>query len=43
MTVVAGGTGTVPGSNVSPADGALDNHCPHQGGPLGDGQIETAI
>jgi pyruvate oxidase len=20
--------------------GALDNHCPHQGGPLGDGQIE---
>jgi len=21
--------------------GALDNHCPHQGGPLGDGQIEA--
>jgi pyruvate oxidase len=21
--------------------GALDNHCPHQGGPLGDGQIEN--
>ncbi len=20
--------------------GALDNHCPHQGGPLGDGEIE---
>ena len=20
--------------------GALDNHCPHQGGPLGDGQLE---
>lgn len=21
--------------------GALDNHCPHQGGPLGDGQLEN--
>lgn len=21
--------------------GALDNHCPHQGGPLGDGQVEN--
>jgi len=20
---------------------ALDNHCPHQGGPLGEGQIEN--
>jgi pyruvate oxidase len=22
--------------------GALDNHCPHQGGPLGEGSIEGA-
>ena len=21
--------------------GALDNHCPHQGGPLGEGSIEN--
>jgi nitrite reductase/ring-hydroxylating ferredoxin subunit len=21
--------------------GALDNHCPHQGGPLGEGTIEN--
>jgi len=23
--------------------GALDNHCPHQGGPLGEGSIEKGI
>ena len=23
--------------------GALDNHCPHQGGPLGEGSIETGL
>ena len=25
------------------AFGALDNHCPHQGGPLGEGELEGAI
>ena len=23
--------------------GALDNHCPHQGGPLGEGSIEKGL
>src|SRR6476661_9653258 len=23
--------------------GALDNHCPHQGGPLGEGSIENGL
>ncbi len=23
--------------------GALDNHCPHQGGPLGEGSIEDGL
>ena len=23
--------------------GALDNHCPHQGGPLGEGEVEGMI
>ena len=23
--------------------GALDNHCPHQGGPLGEGSIEGGL
>jgi len=23
--------------------GALDNHCPHQGGPLGEGTIENGL
>src|ERR1043166_6051219 len=37
-TVVAGGRAICL---VRTADGygALDNHCPHQGGPLGDGQL----
>src|SRR5204862_2858073 len=25
------------------AYGALDNHCPHQGGPLGEGSIENGL
>jgi pyruvate oxidase len=28
-------------TRTSDGYGALDNHCPHQGGPLGDGQIEN--
>lgn len=27
-------------TRVDDAYGALDNHCPHQGGPLGEGSIE---
>jgi thiamine pyrophosphate-dependent acetolactate synthase large subunit-like protein/nitrite reductase/ring-hydroxylating ferredoxin subunit len=28
-------------TRTSEGYGALDNHCPHQGGPLGDGQLEN--
>ncbi len=28
-------------ANVDGTFGALDNHCPHQGGPLGEGSIEN--
>src|SRR5437763_5443486 len=38
-TVVAGGR-AVCLSRTGDGYGALDNRCPHQGGPLGDGQIE---
>ena len=38
-TVVAGGR-AVCITLTSDGYGALDNKCPHQGGPLGDGQIE---
>src|SRR5256886_4898954 len=39
MTVVAGGR-AVCLTRTAEGYGALDNRCPHQGGPLGDGQIE---
>lgn len=42
-TVVAGGRAVCV---VRAEDGtwsALDNHCPHQGGPLGDGQLEDGF
>ena len=38
-TVVAGGR-AVAITRTADGWGALDNRCPHQGGPLGDGQIE---
>jgi thiamine pyrophosphate-dependent acetolactate synthase large subunit-like protein/nitrite reductase/ring-hydroxylating ferredoxin subunit len=38
-TVVAGGR-AVCVTRTEAGWGALDNRCPHQGGPLGDGQIE---
>src|SRR5438067_2443397 len=38
-TVVAGGR-AVCLTRTGDGYGALDNRCPHQGGPLGDGQIE---
>jgi pyruvate oxidase len=39
-TVVAGGR-AVCLTRTDRGYGALDNRCPHQGGPLGDGQIEA--
>src|SRR5882762_2017554 len=39
-TVVAGGR-AVCLTRTEEGYGALDNRCPHQGGPLGDGQIEN--
>ncbi len=38
-TVVAGGRGVCL-ARVERGLGALDNRCPHQGGPLGEGTIE---
>ena len=38
-TVVAGGR-AIAITRTAAGYGALDNRCPHQGGPLGDGQIE---
>lgn len=38
-TVVAGGR-AIAITRTAEGWGALDNRCPHQGGPLGDGQIE---
>src|SRR4029077_1320455 len=40
MTVVAGGRACCL-TRTAEGYGALDNRCPHQGGPLGDGQIEN--
>ncbi len=39
-TVVAG-VQTLALTNVNDKYTAMDNHCPHQGGPLGEGSIET--
>ncbi|MGH9184787.1 MAG: Rieske (2Fe-2S) protein [Acidimicrobiales bacterium] len=39
-TVVASGRAICP-TRTEGGYGALDNRCPHQGGPLGDGQIEN--
>jgi pyruvate oxidase len=39
-TVVAGGR-AICVTRTSQGYGALDNRCPHQGGPLGDGHIEN--
>ena len=34
---------TIALSRVGDQYGALDNHCPHQGGPLGEGSIEHGL
>ena len=41
-TVVAGDR-TLALTRVGDRYGALDNHCPHQGGPLGEGSIEKGL
>ncbi len=40
VTTVSVGRRTLAVTNVDGAFGAMDNHCPHQGGPLGEGTIE---
>lgn len=40
VTRVAVGHRTLCVTNVEGTYGAMDNHCPHQGGPLGEGSIE---
>jgi pyruvate oxidase len=42
MTVTAGRT-SLALTNFGGKFGALDNHCPHQGGPLGEGSIEKGL
>ena len=41
MTVTAGRT-SLALTHFNGTYGALDNHCPHQGGPLGEGSIEKS-
>ncbi|HQG17777.1 MAG TPA: thiamine pyrophosphate-binding protein, partial [Ornithinibacter sp.] len=40
VTTVVAGDRAVAVTRTEDGWGALDNHCPHQGGPLGDGQLE---
>ena len=40
VTTVVAGDRAVAITRTEDGWGALDNHCPHQGGPLGDGQLE---
>jgi thiamine pyrophosphate-dependent acetolactate synthase large subunit-like protein len=41
VMTVTGGTHQICLVNYKNKISALDNHCPHQGGPLGEGQIEN--
>jgi len=43
VTTVMAGTHSVALVNVDGKLGALCNHCPHQGGPLGEGTIEEGV
>src|SRR4051794_31344428 len=43
VKTVAAGTHSLALTHVDGAYGALDNHCPHQGGPLGEGTIEGGL
>ncbi|NNF10064.1 MAG: Rieske 2Fe-2S domain-containing protein [Acidimicrobiia bacterium] len=40
ITTVVAGKRALAISRTENGWGALDNHCPHQGGPLGDGEID---
>lgn len=40
VTTVSIGRRTLCLTNIDGTYGAMDNHCPHQGGPLGEGSIE---
>ncbi len=41
VTTVTVGRRSLAVSNLDGGYGAIDNHCPHQGGPLGEGSIEN--
>jgi len=41
VVTVTAGTTSIALSRFEGRYGALNNHCPHQGGPLGEGSIET--
>ena len=43
VTTVTIGHHTLAVTNHEGTYGCLDNHCPHQGGPLGDGEIDVAL
>ena len=43
VTTVTAGHRTIALTRCRGQYGALDNHCPHQGGPLGEGSIENGL
>lgn len=43
VTTVSIGTTTLAVAHHEGQYGAIDNHCPHQGGPLGEGSIEPGV
>ncbi len=43
VTTVVAGKRSIALTRCSGRYGALDNHCPHQGGPLGEGSIEGGL
>jgi pyruvate oxidase len=43
VKTVAAGTHSLALTHVDGQYAALDNHCPHQGGPLGEGSIEGGL
>jgi pyruvate oxidase len=43
VTTVSVGRRSLAVSNHEGTYGALDNRCPHQGGPLGEGSIEPGV
>src|SRR6476620_6880754 len=43
VTTVTAGHLSLALTHVEGTYAALDNHCPHQGGPLGEGSIENGL